>query len=95
MNLLHYSVIQSLEDVDPDEWNALGGIDNPFVSYEFLAALERHDCVGETFGWYPHFVVGHDEAGHLRAAMPMYAKNNSYGEFVFDWSWADAWERNG
>jgi len=83
-----------LENIEPAEWDALGGHADPFLSHAFLSALERHDCVGETFGWYPRHLVIRDE-GRLVGAMPMYLKTNSYGELVFDWSWASAYERSG
>lgn len=85
----------SLEGIQPAEWDALGGHADPFLSHAFLSALERHDCVGETFGWYPRHLVVRDHAGRLVGAMPMYLKTNSYGELVFDWSWASAYERSG
>lgn len=85
----------SLEGIQPAEWDALGGHADPFLSHAFLSALERHDCVGETFGWYPRHLVVRDDTGRLVGAMPMYLKTNSYGELVFDWSWASAYERSG
>ena len=56
--------------------------------------MERHDAVGELYGWYPQYLTI-EEQGQLIAATPMYIKDNSYGEFVFDWAWADAWHRAG
>lgn len=84
----------SLQEVDADEWNALVQNNNPFVRYEFLSAMEAHACVGEHFGWIPtHLMARRGE--ELVAAMPLYKKLNSYGEFVFDHSWAEAWQRAG
>ncbi|MGY6550992.1 MAG: GNAT family N-acetyltransferase [Erythrobacter sp.] len=80
---------------DAAEWNALGGNDNPFVSHEFLTAMEESGSVGEGTGWDPVPIVITDEAGKLLAAMPSYAKGHSQGEYVFDHSWADAWHRAG
>jgi len=77
------------------EWNALGGTRNPFVSHEFLTAMEDSGSVGEGTGWDPVPIVITDEAGTLLAAMPSYAKGHSQGEYVFDHSWADAWHRAG
>ncbi len=88
-------VIDSLEAVEPAQWNALNIDHSPFLRHEFLVALERHGAVGERFGWFPRFLVAHDRHGSLVGAMPLYAKNNSYGELVFDWSWADAFHRHG
>ena len=67
---------------------------NPFLRHEFLNAMERHGCVGEKFGWLPRH-IGVYEDDLLIAAMPLYEKHNSYGEFVFDNAWADAYERAG
>ena len=60
-----------------------------------MAALERHDCVGERFGWLPCHILAEDADGRLMGAVPFYLKDNSYGEFVFDWAWADAYQRMG
>ena len=77
------------------EWNRVTGIDNPFLRYEFLAALESNDCVGEKHGWLPRHLAARNDNGELVGVVPLYLKTNSYGEFVFDWSWADACERQG
>ncbi len=84
----------SLEELPAEAWDRLGGDRDPFVSHAFLAALERHDCL-EPFGWYPRHVTVHDASGALRGAVPFYLKDNSYGEFVFDWEWAEAYQRAG
>lgn len=91
---MNISVIEHLEDIPAAEWNALAGDSNPFLRHEFLVALERHACVGENAGWIPQHLVAHD-SGQLVGAAPMYLKFNSYGEFVFDWAWADAYARSG
>jgi len=75
-------------------WDALRGDANPFVSHAFLDALERTGCIRPDHGWQAHH-LGLFEDGRLIAAAPLYLKGNSHGEFVFDWSWADAWERAG
>jgi uncharacterized protein len=85
----------SVGQFDAAEWNALGGTRNPFVSHEFLTALEDSGSVGEGTGWDPVPIVITDSAGKLLAAMPSYAKGHSQGEYVFDHSWADAWHRAG
>jgi predicted N-acyltransferase len=86
--------VNSIDQVSARDWDRLAGTDSPFLRHAFLAALERHDCVGAGSGWYPHHLLLED-AGTLRGAVPLYLKTNSYGEFVFDWSWAHAYERNG
>jgi uncharacterized protein len=85
----------SVGQFDAAEWNALGGDRNPFISHEFLAAMEDSGSVGPGTGWEPAPIVITDEAGKLLAAMPSYAKGHSQGEYVFDHSWADAWHRAG
>lgn len=87
------SIVESLSQVSAREWNRLAG-DDSFLQHEFLRALEESGCVGERSGWQPQFVLLH-EGGTLAGAMPLYRKTNSYGEYVFDWAWADAYRRNG
>ena len=83
----------SLENVDAGQWNALAGVDNPFIQYEFLRALEQHDCL-TPWGWQPNHCLLYDN-DDLIGACPAYLKTNSYGEFVFDWAWADAYKQHG
>jgi predicted N-acyltransferase len=93
-----YSVrfISSIADVDSAQWNALAGADYPFLRHEFLLALEQSGCVSARSGWLPlHVVVETPGAHAVVACMPLYAKTNSMGEYVFDWSWADAYTRHG
>ena len=85
----------TLANINCHEWNRLVGNDNPFARYEFLYGMEKHEAVGEKFGWIPQYLLAHDAQGNLVGAVPMYLKYNSYGEFVFDWAWADAYERSG
>jgi predicted N-acyltransferase len=91
---MEFQILGSLEDIPAGEWNALVHPDNPFARHEFLIAMERHDAVGPTWGWYPQYLIARDH-GELIGAAPMYLKDNSYGELVFDWAWADAYERSG
>ncbi|NNF97348.1 MAG: GNAT family N-acetyltransferase, partial [Halobacteria archaeon] len=91
---MQISVIGSLSEVSATEWNALVHADNPFARYEFLVAMERHDAVGKTYGWYPQYLTARED-GELVGAAPMYLKDNSYGELVFDWAWADAYQHSG
>src|SRR6185312_7024054 len=84
----------SIDDIDPVEWNALAGADCPFLRHEFLAALEHTGCIGADTGWEPCPVTLSDDRG-LAAAAPAYIKTHSYGEFVFDFAWAQAYARHG
>ncbi|MET0526752.1 MAG: peptidogalycan biosysnthesis protein, partial [Microvirga sp.] len=68
---------------------------NPFVTHAFLSALEDSACVGAKTGWAPVHVLVEDEQGNLLGAAPCYVKSHSQGEYVFDHSWADAYERAG
>ena len=86
--------LAALTDLAAAEWNRLVPDRNPFLSHEFLSALERHDGVGERTGWLPWPIVCRDEQGALLGAAPLYLKFNSYGEFVFDWGWAEAYRRH-
>ena len=83
----------NIAEIPATAWDALAG-PQPFLRHAFLDALEASGCVGGDTGWTPmHAALWKDE--HLLAAMPLYAKTHSYGEYVFDWAWADAYERNG
>ncbi|MBF8269207.1 MAG: uncharacterized protein HW386_916 [Gammaproteobacteria bacterium] len=83
----------SLNTIGATDWNRLASTNNPFLSYEFLQGLEECDCL-EAQGWLPQHLVVYEQS-RLVGALPLYLKTNSYGEFVFDWSWADAYERAG
>jgi hypothetical protein len=84
----------SLDAVTSADWNAVAGTDYPFLRHEFLHGLELTGCTLAETGWQPCHLVLRDDAG-LLAVMPTYLKSHSYGEYVFDWSWADAWQRSG
>lgn len=86
---------EDLGDIAPAAWNALGVADYPFLHHEFLHAMERHRCVGEHLGWLPRHITVSASDGSLLGAVPLYLKFNSYGEFVFDWAWAEAYTRQG
>ena len=87
-------ILESIDALPGASWDRVAGTDNPFLSHAFLAALERHGCLGP-FGWHPRHVVIEGPGGALRGAVPFYLKENSYGEFVFDWDWAEAYQRAG
>lgn len=88
------SVHKSVDELNAREWNALGGDCNPFLRHEFFAALEHTGCVGTGTGWDPCYFALTDSAG-LAAAVPAFRKAHSYGEFVFDFAWAQAYSRFG
>ena len=86
-------LLDSLDGVDPARWNALAG-GNPTVAYEFLDSLHRTGCASARSGWAPQYLTLWN-GDTLQGAVPLYVKTHSYGEYVFDWAWADAYERNG
>ena len=86
-------IAASLSDIDPFEWNALAG-DQPFVRHEFLSALHETGCACPDTGWAPYYLVlRRDE--RVVGGVPLYLKSHSRGEYVFDYAWADAFERHG
>ncbi len=93
MSTQRIQIIDSLDGVDAQQWDAVTASD-PLVSHGFLSALETTGCTGEDAGWLPCHVLLQED-GRLTGAMPLYIKTHSYGEYVFDWAWADAYHRNG
>jgi predicted N-acyltransferase len=88
------AVHDSIADIAADDWNRLAGDDFPFLRHEFLLAAERSGSVSPETGWHAsHLCYVHNS--ELRAAMPLYRKDHSWGEFVFDWAWARAYEQAG
>jgi len=83
----------SLAAIPVTAWNALTG-GNPFLRHEFLHALHDTGCACTATGWTPHYLLLRED-GALAGAMPLYLKTHSYGEYVFDWAWADAYQRHG
>lgn len=88
-------IVGKLDEIDAKAWNTLTDFQYPFLRHEFLVNLERYDCLGERTGWTATHLIFENAACELVAGLPMYLKSNSFGEFVFDWSWADAYHRNG
>ncbi len=88
-------VVTKISDIPAEDWDACAGDENPFVSHAFLNALEQSGSVSDRNGWLPQHLLIADENGQAAACMPIYLKNHSYGEYIFDWGWADAYERAG
>ena len=86
--------ISSVHDIDAEQWNSLAGGDYPFLRHEFLAALEDSHATTVDNGWQPQHLIAYDNQSTPIALMPLFIKGHSYGEYVFDWSWADAYHRN-
>jgi uncharacterized protein len=88
-------IVDSIASVPAQQWNALETSGNPFVRHEFLLTLERTGCVGGGTGWTPCHLLLQTASGEIEAALPLYSKRDSWGEFVFDWSWARAYQQAG
>ena len=90
-------VVDDPANIDRAAWDALVDADaesNPFLRHEFLAALTASGAAAAPSGWQPQFLLL-TQGGELVAAAPLYAKDHSYGEYVFDWAWAEAYHRQG
>ncbi len=96
-------VLDDLSGVDAAQWDRLAH-GHPLLAHAFFQALHQTGCASKESGWSPQFLTLWDKpaaagtktgATRLRAAMPLYLKSHSYGEYVFDWAWADAYERHG
>ena len=91
---LNVKVHASINQFEPAAWDALVRDHNPLLRHAFFAAMEEHGCVGQRFGWLPqHLGLYQDDV--LVAALPLFVKTNSYGEFVFDHQWEHAWKGAG
>lgn len=91
---MEFKRYSSIKDIPATVWNDLFDSQNPFVQHAYLLALESTQCAGPDTGWQPgHLLMMQN--GDTVAAMPMYRKSHSYGEFVFDWAWAEAYQRHG
>jgi len=88
------SILATLDDISAEDWNALLVDDYPFIRYEFLIALERSEATCKESGWEPHHIQVRKH-GAIVAVMPCYLKHHSYGEYVFDFEWAAAYQRHG
>jgi len=88
-------IIETIDELSAAEWDACAGTGNPFTSHAFLAALESSGSATAKTGWAPHHLVAQDAAGRVLGVAPNYLKSHSYGEYVFDHGWADAYRRAG
>jgi len=91
---LAFSVVEGVTEVPAEEWDALVDPNDPFLEHAFLGALELSKSVGRRAGWQPRFVLVRDGQA-LVGAVPLYLKDHSYGEFIFDWAWANGAMRSG
>jgi uncharacterized protein len=88
-------LVERIEKIGADAWDACAGQDNPFLTYAFLHALEASGSATAETGWRPQHLVAEDSRGRIVGVVPMYLKSHSYGEYVFDHGWADAYRRAG
>ena len=89
-------LIDRLSQVSPEQWDALlPAHAGPFLRHAFLSALEETECVGAKTGWQITHLIAKDQQDRLVGAIPLYLKQHSYGEFVFDWAWAEAYHQLG
>ena len=88
-------VLERIAEVPAAQWDRCAGADNPFLSHAFLSALEVSGSATGRTGWLPQHVLAEDGEGRVLGAVPMYLKSHSYGEYVFDHGWADAYRRAG
>ena len=87
--------LSGIAEIDAGSWNSLLMEGQPFLRHEFLLALEQSGCAVPRTGWTPRHLVIDDAHGNLLGAMPLYRKGHSRGEFVFDFSWANAYAQHG
>ena len=94
---MHIEVHNSLQEIPSKQWNALIPNGYPFLYHEFLYGLELTQCTTASTGWKGHHVVAYTDQTRetIIAALPCYLKTHSYGEYIFDWAWADAYQRAG
>ena len=88
-------VIPSVSEVTSQAWDECAGKSHPFTRHAFLSALEDSGSATAETGWQPQHLIIESLSGDIIGATPLYLKNHSYGEYVFDWGWADAFERAG
>jgi hypothetical protein len=102
---VNVKMVGGIDAVAAADWDACAGTMNqdgartvpynPFISHTFLSILEESGCVSRETGWMPQHLIAEDGAGGVAACMPCYLKSHSQGEYVFDWGWADAFDRAG
>ncbi|HEV8078042.1 MAG TPA: peptidogalycan biosysnthesis protein, partial [Marinobacter sp.] len=85
---------RSINDIDVEDWQRLASHHNPFTRYDFFQALEHSGCTHASTGWQPsHLIIR--QQGQVTGILPAFLKNNSRGEYVFDFAWAEAYQRYG
>ncbi|MBA6352045.1 GNAT family N-acetyltransferase [Colwellia sp. BRX9-1] len=90
---ININFLNHIDKISAIDWQALNNSPSPFLAYEFFSALEKSDSVSVKQGWQAHHLVTSTN-GDVTGVMPMYLKSHSWGEYVFDWDWAEAYQRN-
>ena len=90
---MNIKFLSSISKVSDTHWNSVFETDYPFIQHAFLSALEQSGCTQASTGWTPHHIIVTDR-DDIIAAMPCYLKTHSYGEYVFDWAWANAYQQH-
>lgn len=88
-------ILRSIGEISASTWDRLNPDGNPFNSQAFLLAAERHGATAEQMGWYPHHIVLRDDIDQPIAALPLFLRTHSFGDFSYDWAWASAYDRLG
>ena len=91
----NFRFLSSIEDISSGEWNSCAGLNHPFTRYEFLYALEKSKSATISTGWQPFHYVDLNQKNEIIAICPLYIKSHSFGEYIFDHAWADAYHRYG
>ena len=91
----NFFFVSSINDINPDHWNECVGSDHPFTRFEFLSALENSQSASIKTGWKPFHYIEKNENQKIIAVCPLYIKTHSFGEYIFDHAWADAYHRHG
>lgn len=94
MNCLETRIIDSIKDTDKESYNSIQDNGHPFFDYEFLYCLEESGCIGKGTGWDPRYLLLYDK-DKLVGSLSFFIKTDSYGEFIFDWEWARAYQQAG
>lgn len=92
---MKHNLHASIQNIQKEKWNALTEPDNPFFDHEFLLSLEQGNCLNENTGWIPHYITIEDDNDDMVAVCPVFLKTHSYGEFIFDFHWAQAYQQQG
>ena len=92
---MQIEIANSILSIPAADWDILNQDGNPFTSHAFLSALEESGSIGGETGWLPRYLLMREESSALTGALPMYEKHHSWGEYVFDWAWANAWQQCG